>query len=242
MDASLHVAVAGQNTIQKQLTVVAHNIANMNTVGFRAENVDFKTLISRTPTEDVNFPQMANLYPAMEQGHLEQTNNPYDIALSGDGWFGIATPDGTAYTRDGRFQISPFGELQTLEGYPVLDAGEAPIQLNPNGGPPEIQQDGRIIANGQQVGNIGVFSLTAQDLSARFGNSGFYSSVPGQAIPVGNGSATAINQGFVEASNVNGVKEITNLITLTKMYSSVSTIVGKVDETLTRATREIGGQ
>ena len=239
MESSLYVAAAGQRNIQKQLTVVANNIANMNSAGFRAENVDFKSLISRTSQEDVHFPTVAKLYPAMEQGALQKTDNPLDVAISGEGWFAISTEAGTAYTRDGRFQINAFGELQTLQGHPVLDAGEAPIQLNANAGMPEILQDGRILSNGRLVGNLGIFQVEPENLASRLTNAAFISSVPGVAIAAGNG--VSLNQGFVENSNVNPMKELGNLITITKAFDSVSSLVDRVDQTLSRSLNELGG-
>ena len=75
MESSLYVAVAAQRNMQKQLTVIANNIANMNTTGFRTENVDFKSIVSQQPNEDVYFPTAAKLYPSLEQGALEPTGN-----------------------------------------------------------------------------------------------------------------------------------------------------------------------
>ena len=237
METSLHVAAAGQLKLRQQLTVVANNIANVNTAGFRAEIVDFKNIISRSSQEDVHFPVVSKLYPSLEQGSLERTDNPLDIALSGEGWFSISTPAGNAYTRDGRLTINSFGGLQTLEGYQILDAGGAPIQLDPKAEAPEILQDGRIVSKGQQLGNIGVFQLPAEALTSRYSNSAFLSSVAGIPTPIGND--VTINQGFIEQSNVSAVSELANLITITMAYENVSSIVGKVDDALNTAVREL---
>ncbi len=239
MESSIYVAAAAQRNINKQLTIVANNIANMNTVGFRSENIDFKSIVSRTSQDDVHFPVVAQLYPASSQGSLLETGNPLDIALSGDGWFSIMIPTGPAYTRDGRLQISPFGELQTLEGHPVLDSGGAPIQLDPKSGPPEIHQDGRIFSNGRLVGNIGVFEVPPENLVSRYSNAAFISSVPGLPITLGTGNS--ITQGFVEQSNVDPIKELANLIAITKTFQNASALVDKVDETLSKSINELSG-
>lgn len=238
MESSLYVAAAAQRNIQKQLTVVANNIANMNTAGFRSENVDFKNLVSRTAKEDVHFPTIAKLYPAMEQGALIQTDNPLDVAISGDGWFAISTGSGTAYTRDGRFQVTSFGELQTLEGFPVLDAGEAPIQLDTRSGSPNILQDGRIVSNGQTVGNLGVYDVPIENFFSRHSNSAFFSSVPGE--PTALGDSNILNQGFIENSNVNPIKELANLITITKSFENATALIERVDQTLSKSISELG--
>lgn len=239
MELSLHVATAGQKNLQQQLTIVANNIANSETAGFRAEVVDFKSLISKSSDGNVHFPKVAELYPSVEQGVLTQTENPLDVAISGDGWFAINTPAGTAYTRDGRFMVSNLGELQSIEGFGVLDAGGAPIQIGNTTAPPEFLQDGRIMINGRLIGNLGIYQINPEDFSSRFSNSAFLSSVPGTPTEVGNG--TSINQGFIEGSNVSAVHELSNLITISKGYSSISNLIGKVDEALSRSVRELGG-
>ena len=240
MESSLYVAVAAQKNLQHQLTVVANNIANANTVGFRSETVDFKSLVSTTAKDPVHFPQVAGLYPASEQGTLVETGNPLDLAITGEGWFAISTPTGTAYTRDGRLQVSPFGEIQSIEGHPILDSGEAPIQVDTRSGPPEIKADGRILSNGRLVGNIGVFQVAEQDFTGRFSNSAFFSSVPG--IPVAVGDTTQLAQGHVENSNVNALKELANLMTITKSFESATALINKADDALSRSISELSGR
>jgi len=240
MESSLYVAAASQRNMQKQLTVIANNIANMNTAGFKTESVDFKSIISRTPDEDVHFPTVAKMYTSLEQGSLKESGNPLDVAITGDGWFAISTPAGTAYTRDGRFQINALGELQTLQGHPVLDAGEAPIQLDPRGGPPEFTQDGRILVDERAIGNIGVFEVPRENLTGRYTNSAFFSDQPG--IPVALVGNNSINQGFIEDSNVNPMKELASLIAVTKSFESATKMIEKADSTLTRSVGELAGR
>ena len=99
MESSLYVATAAQRVLQKQLVTVANNVANSTTVGFRAENVNFDSLVSKTSSEPVHFPAVGGLYASTVQGTLIETGNPLDVALSGDGMFAIMTPAGVAYTR-----------------------------------------------------------------------------------------------------------------------------------------------
>ena len=239
MEGSLNVAVSGQLYLDRQMTVIANNIANVNTPGFRAEMVDFKSLVSRTPEDDVHYPQMAKLYPAMEQGTHVQTGNPLDVAIGGDAWFAINTPQGVALTRDGRFSINQFGELMSIEGHHVLDAGGAPIQLNPNGPTPEISADGRILANGRQVANIGLFTTPIENLSARYSNSAFFTEVP--ATPIAPGGNVTINQGFIESSNVNAINELAHMLTISRTFDSVTNIIGSVDDTISKSISTLGG-
>ncbi len=240
MESSLYVATAAQRVLQKQLITVANNVANSTTVGFRAENVNFDSLVSNTSNDPVHFPVVGGLYASTVQGTLIETGNPLDVALSGDGMFAISTPVGVAYTRDGRLQISPFGEIQTLEGHSVLDTGEAPIQIDASSGPPTIHNDGRITLNGRLVANIGVFDVDPKTLVSRYSNSAFFTSVPGVALITGQ--ETTVTQGFVEGSNVNPVKELASLMTITQSFESATSIISRADDTLSKAINELGGR
>ncbi len=237
MDTSIYVVSAAQRTLQKQLVVIANNIANSNTTGFRAESIEFHSLVSQTGEEPVNYPIVATLHPSGENGSLQNTGNPLDMALSGDGWFAISTPAGTAYTRDGRMQINAFGELQTLEGYPILDASNAPLLIPASSGPPKIHKDGRIEVNGSLVGNIGVFEVDEGSMHSRFGNSGFFSTI--QGVPIGIGAQTTIQQHFLEGSNVNPMREMANLITVSRSFESAASMAESADKAISKSINEL---
>ena len=216
MQSSIFVSTAAQRVAQTQLVTIANNIANTNTVGFRAESVDFKSVISRAGNEPVHFPTVSKIHSSDTQGTLTETGNPFDVALSGKGWFAIQTPAGTAYTRDGRMVMSPFGELRSVNGHAMLDAGNAPIQLNPNGAKPEITSDGRIFQDGLQIANIGVFELDQSNFTSRYENSSFLSKIPG--VPIVAGGTTSVVQGRTEASNVNPMHELAKMIAVTRSF------------------------
>ena len=237
MDTSIYVASAAQRTLQRQLVTIANNIANSNTVGFRAESVEFHSLVSRSGPDPVHYPTMGKIHPSLQNGELKNTGNPLDIALSGDGWFAIATPAGTAFTRDGRLEINAFGELQTLEGNAILDSSEAPIIIPTGDGMPTIHNDGRIIINENVVGNIGVFSVPKNSLSQRYSNSSFLSAA--QGIPVSIGTTTSIQQGYVESSNVNPLRELVNLISVSRSFESSTSIVEKADSAISKSINEL---
>jgi len=237
MDNSINVVTAAQRVLQQQMVVIANNIANSNTVGYRAENVEFHTLVSRSGGEQVNFPTVSSLHQSGENGSLQNTGNPLDIAMTGNGWFAISTPSGTAYTRDGRMQINAFGELQTIEGHALLDASNAPLLIPTNSGPPEIHSDGRVEVNGNLVGNIGVFEVNEKDMQSRFGNSSFFASTPG--IPVGIGANTKIQQGFLEGSNVNAMREMANLITVSRSFESAASMIEGADRAISKSINEL---
>ncbi|MFK7902423.1 MAG: flagellar basal-body rod protein FlgF [Nitratireductor sp.] len=237
MEVTLAVATAAQRSLSKQLETVANNIANANTVGFRSEAVDFNTLVSTADKVPVHFPNITGVHASSMQGTHIETGNPYDLAISGDGFFAIQTPAGTAYTRDGRLQVTPFGDLQTIEGYPVLDSGNAPIQITDTSVKPTISPDGRILTDGNFVGEIGVYSVNQEDVVSRYGNSAFFTKTP--AEPIAPGSRTTITQGSVESSNVNAMKELANMITIQQHFEAASSIIEKANETIKGAVTEL---
>ena len=134
MQSNLYVSLSGQLALQRRLDTIANNLANVSTAGFRSEEVKFSSLISRTGAEPVAFATEGETYLSRTPGALVKTDNPLDVAVQGDAWLAINTPAGTVYTRDGRMKILPTGELVTLNNYPVLDVGQAPLVLDPRGG------------------------------------------------------------------------------------------------------------
>src|SRR5208337_419677 len=123
MQNGLYVAVSAQVALERRLETIADNIANMNTVGYRATGVSFEAEIARAGEATLNYVSPGFDYLSRRIGGLVRTDNPLDFAVQGDGWFGIQTPSGPAYTRDGRTRIDESGTLRSLSGDPILDAG-----------------------------------------------------------------------------------------------------------------------
>ena len=210
MRGNLYVSMSAQIALEKRLETVSANMANVNTTGYRAEGVSFSSVLSKAGEKPASFVTTGTEYITRSQGGTERTDNPYDVAIQGDGWFGIQTPDGTAYTRDGRFKVTSEGQLQTLNGYPVLDAGGAAMLLEANSGAPQIAADGMITQSGHQVGAIGLFSIPDTAKLTRYDNSAVRPDVAAQ--PVLDFSHNGVAQGFQEGSNVNPIIEMTKLI------------------------------
>src|SRR6187402_2157212 len=127
MQDVLYVALSSQIALERRLTTIADNVANMSTVGFRATEVKFEDIVSGLGQDSVSFTSPGDTYLSGKAGSLRETQSPFDFAVQGDAWFGIDTPAGTVMTRDGRFTMNDSGQLITHEGYAVLDAGGAPI-------------------------------------------------------------------------------------------------------------------
>jgi flagellar basal-body rod protein FlgF len=238
METSLYVALSAQMALQKRLDTIANNVANASTAGFRAEEVKFETYLSNASPDPIAFAAEGKTYLSRQSGELVRTDNLLDVAVSGDAWLAIQTPAGRVYTRDGRMRVAPSGELQTLNGYPMLDVSGASLLVDPNGGPLRIARDGTISQNNRQVGAIGMFSIDGNANLKRFDNSGV---IPDQTpTPVLDFTKTGVQQGFVERANVNPVMEMTQLIMVQRAFEAVTNQIKASDATLQDAIKSLG--
>ncbi len=212
MQSGPYVSLSAQLTLERRLEALAINVANMNTVGYRAAGVSFHTYVSRTGDQPVAYSSAGRDYITRTEGPLIKTDNPLDVAVQGEGWLAMQTPSGTVYTRDGRMRMKPTGELESLDGHPILDAGNTPIILDPNAGAPTIGGDGMINQGGQQIGAIGLFRIDPSAKFSRYENSGVIPDKP--ATPILDFDNNGIVQGHVEGSNVNPILEMAKLITI----------------------------
>jgi len=238
MQPSLYVSLSGQMSLMRRLESLANNVANVNTAGFRAEEIKFEQLISQKTDAPTAFVSTGDTYLSRKAGDVVRTDNPLDVAVTGDAWFGFQGPNGTVYTRDGRMMMTPEGELRNVAGYPVVDVGGSPIQLNPTGGAPVIASDGTITQGQTRAGVIGLFTISDQARLARFENSGVIPDVA--AEPALDFSRTGVVQGFIEQANVNPVSEISRLIQIQRSFDSISNSLTQSEETLTGAIRALG--
>jgi len=238
MQSGLYVALSAQVALQKRMETLANNVANASTVGFRGEHTKFESLLSDAASESVAFASTGDTYIKRDAGPVIRTDNPLDIAVKGDAWLGIQTPAGTVYTRDGRMQITALGELQSIDGYPVLDVGGAAIQIDPNAGPPQIASDGMITQNNLQIGAVGLFTIDDSAKLSRYDNSGVIPDKP--AAPALDFSQVGVLQGFVEGANVNPILEMSQLIMVSRSFEAVSGSISQSEDSLDEAIKALG--
>jgi flagellar basal-body rod protein FlgF len=238
MQSSLYVALSAQLALQRRLETISNNVANASTAGFRAEEVKFDTVLSQTTLDPVAFASASEAYMSRKTGEFVRTDNVFDVAVEGDAWLAVDAPGGPVYTRDGRMRMTPTGELQSLTGYPILDAGSSPIQLDPNGGPPQIARDGMITQGGRQIGAIGLFTIDPNAKLTRFENSGVIPNVPAEAAL--DFTQVGVAQGYMERANVNAVMEMSRLIMVSRSFDAVSNAIKESEATLGEAIRTLG--
>ncbi|RCL02543.1 MAG: flagellar basal-body rod protein FlgF [Candidatus Tokpelaia sp. JSC188] len=231
MQNPVYVAISGQISLARRMEVIARNMANINTPGFRAEALKFDTLVSpvaESNSTKVNFVTAGRSYITTDPGPLVQTGNTLDIATRGDIYFSLQTPVGQVYSRDGRLQMTGDGALVSVLGYPLLDASGAPVQIDPQNGAPRISADGNIYQKNVQVSAVGLFQFQP-GTKLRYGPNS--SVIPNRdPVPVLDDPLNGVMQGFVESSNVNGVVEMTRLIEVNRAFERIEAMLRQQEE------------
>lgn len=212
---------------QNNMDVISNNLANVSSSGFKGDRLSFSDLMER------------EVRHVMDQGALHATENPLDLAIGGDGFFQVQTPNGMRLTRDGAFKMLSDGRLVTSQGYQVLGQGGAAITLNPNGGLPYIDDQGGISQNGEQVGIIGLVKVADTNQLVKEGANLFVG--PDGKPPVTTAATDAIlNQGYLEESNVEVVTEMVQMINTMRSYESYQKVLQAMQEMDTKAVNQVG--
>jgi flagellar basal-body rod protein FlgG len=256
---SLDIGATGMMAQQTHVDVISENIANMTTTGFKRQRPEFKDLMYQniirpgTTSSDAGTVVPAGLqlglgvrtsavYRIHEQGTIQMTENPLDLALNGDGFFQIELPDGeTAYTRSGIFQVNQDGEIVTTQGYRLQPGFTIPqdtvdIQINDEG-QVFVKIDGQVAL--QDLGQIQIANFINPAGLEAIGDSLYLETEASAAPVVGNPNTenfASVRQGAVENSNVNVVEEITRLITAQRAYEMNSQVISTSDDMLATVT------
>ena len=198
METAGYATLSRQSGLMREMQVVANNIANSATTGYRQEGLIFSEYIQSGEGQSSVSMARANIRnTSHEQGALDQTGGTFDFAIEGDGFFLIETPEGERLTRAGSFTPNGEGDLVTFDGHRVLDAGGAPIFIPPNSGSIGVGPDGTISANGQFVGQVAI--VQPNDTTNLIRENGVMFRADDGFEPA---EMARVLQGFVEASNV----------------------------------------
>jgi len=226
MNRGLYPVMAGAITQERQMELLAHNLGNIHTAGFKKDDPVFGTILARSVGPHVAgidlFPQVATVRPDVTQGTLRYTGNVMDVALEGEGFFVIQTAVGERYYRGGQFQINQNGELVSFNGDPILGQN-GPINL-PDG-PIAIDKKGVVSVGKKVAGTLRVETLPAGENLVKAG--GLYWLTSSNAVPASN---VRIRQGSVEQANVNASMELVNMIKVTRGYEQMQKAIQAMDE------------
>jgi len=243
MDNTLYVGMSHQMALRRQMDLIANNIANMNTTGYKRENVIFQEYLEKLPsdeapaTRNVNFVLDYGVARDDQQGEFEPTGNPLDLAIAGKGFFAVQTPNGDRlFTRNGHFAISPDGFLATRDGNKVLGAGDQPIPLPATETDFIIRDDGTVSSNLGLKGRVQVVQFDDEQALTKAGDS-YFKGEGGTPAPA---SRTQLKPGMVESSNVRPVMELTEMVRVLRTYQATSSMLDRFDDLERKSIERLG--
>lgn len=255
MSGDIYLAAAGALACEKRLQIISNNLANANTDGFKMDRGYFKMINpADLPAQSAGDPadlaaSRAHLfwnnfssYTDYSNGALKRTDNDFDLALVGNGFFCVQAPDGVHYTRKGDFTLNADGVLVTRNGWPVLGNG-GEITINSTENPHKyakfaVDEQGNVAVDGKQVDSLRVVEFAEPNRLTKVGNTLFKPPDAGAGeIKVED---VKISQGFIELSNVDSVKMMTEMIEVLRGYESYQKIIQSADETYSQAINQVG--
>lgn len=233
MENTLLIGLSRQVALARELDVIANNMANVSTNGFKARSTMFREyLMERASAEEFPRPDRRLSYVIdagtpldLSAGAMQQTGNPLEVALRGDGFLAVETPGGERYTRNGALQIDNQGRLVTSDGWPVLGDG-GPIVLDPEEAGVTIAADGTISSD---QGDRGRLRLVRFEDARALRNEGANVFASDEA-PLPAFETTRVQSGMIERSNVNAVLEMTRLMDVSRAYTSVANTLQRLAE------------
>ena len=221
MESPLLIALSRQIALRNQMDVIAHNVANMSTPGFKAQTMLFQEYLDQPAIrERLSFVQDYGTIRNLAEGPLQQTGNPLDLALQGGGYFVVDTVNGQRYTRNGTFMLDAERQIVTSGGLPVLDDNDQPITV------PDDAVDIRMSANGVvstefgELATLKIVQFEREQFLQELGGGLYASEEP--ELPAEN---VQVVQGSIEGSNVQGVAEMARMIQVSRTYQSVQRLV-----------------
>ncbi len=257
MSGSIYMAASGALAYQHRMDILSNNIANANTVGYKQDKTEFYKYYSsaiqnsnQQTAENTDASQAEEFWFELSShtdhssGPLRKTGNRFDLAIKGNGFFCVETPDGIQYTRRGDFGIDVNGNLVTQDGWPVLgEGGEIPVEsqadfTDKDGHEILVHGDGTVEVDGNAVGKLRIVEFSDPQQLEKAGSTNF---IVGPGNP-SESEATdfRIAQGMIELSNVDAVRMMTELIETLRGFESYQKVIRSIDEVNSLAIREVG--
>jgi flagellar basal-body rod protein FlgF len=224
MDNALYIGLSRQIALRREMDIVANNIANADTSGFKVESLMLKTdpeapAFTAGGPRPVKFVATDGVARDFSAGALHRTDAPLDLAIEGQGFFKVTTAAGDRFTRDGRFRMDTEGKLVTQGGDPVADDGGGVITIDPEKGPVSISADGVVSQGTARAGKIGVYTFANLSVLEKTGDNLLKNSSNEQPTPA---VRVKLRQGMLEGSNVQPVVEITRMIEVSRAYEQIA--------------------
>ncbi|MDA7964356.1 flagellar hook-basal body complex protein [Ruegeria sp.] len=221
-----YVTLSRQSGLMNEMRLVANNIANANTTGYRAQGLVFSEFVRDMPgSPSLSMSRAEVRNTALHQGVLTETGGSFDFAIEGDGFFMVETPGGNRLTRAGSFSPNADGDLVAPDGARVLDSNGAPVFIPPDAATIDVGSDGTLSVNGQPLGQIGVYQVAEPRDLVREGNTRFRPA--GDVNPV---DEPVVLHRFLEGSNVNAIEQVTRMIEIQRAYELGQSFLETEDE------------
>jgi len=240
MENSLYIGLSKQMVLQNNMDTIANNIANMNTTGYRQQNLLFEEYLDKERGDfyPMSFVYDRGQYESTAAGSVSQTGNPLDVSLDGPGFLGVQDPGGkTAYSRAGNFQMDAGGRLLNAAGLPVLDQGGSPITIPQGSSEIKIDQNGALSNQNGQIAQLMIAEFAnVQDLAPTGNN--LYTTTAAPQPPTN----TRVKQGTLEGSNVNPVLEMTRMVDTLRSFQAVQNVLQTENDRLTTAIQKLTKQ
>ncbi len=226
MQNTMYIALSRQAALQRQLDVVANNMANTNTMGFKGEQMLFREFLVPTRSSEramggkLSFVQDVGVLRDTREGPLTKTDNPLDFAIHGDGYFQIETEAGMRYSRNGHFRLDQSGMLVNSQGFAVMDDRDQPVIFAPNETRIEVSEDGTVSTENGRVAKLKVVKF-ANDQNLRSAGDTLFETTDEAEVVV----RPAVIQGMMEESNVQPVVEMTRMTQILREYQGVQKMI-----------------
>jgi flagellar basal-body rod protein FlgF len=221
METTAYIALSRQLTLLRQMEVTANNIANMSSSGYKAESLLLEQVpIAAGDGRRLAFVQDRGMVRDLGDGATTATGNPFDLAISGPGYLVVQAEAGERYTRAGQLRVGPEGVLVDIAGRPVLDEGGAPVPLPEGAGRVEIAADGTLSGDDGPFGRLQVVEFERPQALVKEGGGLYRTDEP--PLPA---EASSVVQGMLEASNVQGVLEITRMMETLRAFQGAQRLI-----------------
>ncbi|HYW44170.1 MAG TPA: flagellar hook basal-body protein [Bryobacteraceae bacterium] len=225
MDSMTAIAASGLRARMESLDLLANNIANASTGGYKADR-EFYSLYRAPEALDADpvstMPVIERPWIDLSQGVIHATGNPLDVALSGNGFLAVQAPGGTLYTRNGNLRLAADGRLVSADGYPVRGVGGASLTLQPSR-PVDISQDGTVQQDGNVIGQLEIADFTSTAGLAKQG--GNYLRVTDPTLRPAASPGTSVEQGKLESSNTGSAEAAVRLVSVMRQFEMLQKAV-----------------
>lgn len=236
MNNAIYIALSQQTNLFRNMDVVANNVANVSTPGFKGETMVFEKFLVDDKDNfqrKIAFSHDIATFSDFKDGAATPTGRDLDLALDGAGFFKVQTPQGIRYTRRGSFHTDTNNQIVTAEGYPLLDTADRPIEIINHDERLTISSDGTVRGgdDGQIRGEIGVVHFDNPQKLTHTDNGLYSSDIP----PLLTKAPAHVLQGSLEQSNVSSITELTHLININRSVSDVSSLMANMHDMMRKA-------